>query len=304
MPVPGEGQALVRVKAVTTCPQWDMHIYNGKPMFVGQPPIAFPYPPGQPGHEMTGIVVAVGPGCSLQMGQTVCAWKDPGKSKPGCYAEYVLMQEEHLMAVPPELPVEKVASLELAMCVSASIMRLGSLIGIAGKSCIVNGLGSAGLIAMQLLLAEGATQVIGVDPNAKRREVALAMGAKAAYDPADSPLPLRRKPGAAHLAVDCVGYPEAVRFVMDRTNEAVSLFAVQRDDYVFRHGDLVLVGYPGHSREAADYALNWIAQGKLDLSPLISDRLPLTRYNEGVERLMNQAAIKICFVPNEGGEPR
>jgi threonine dehydrogenase-like Zn-dependent dehydrogenase len=212
------------------------------------------------------------------------------------------MKEEHVLAVPPGLPVEKVASLELAMCVSASIMRLGTLFGITGKSCIVNGLGSAGLIAMQLLLAEGAAKVTGVDPNAKRREAALAMGAHDAYAPEEAAIPLRRKPGAYDLAVDCVGYPGAVRFVMDRTNEAVTLFAVQREDYVFRHGDLVLVGYPGHSREAAEYALSRIVEGKLDLSPLVSERLPLTRYNEGVERLMSQEAIKICFVPFEGGD--
>ena len=30
---PGEGQVAVEIEAVTTCPQWDMHLWRGEPMF-------------------------------------------------------------------------------------------------------------------------------------------------------------------------------------------------------------------------------------------------------------------------------
>ena len=35
IPSPGHGQALLRVTAVTTCPQWDLHLRHNEPMFVG-----------------------------------------------------------------------------------------------------------------------------------------------------------------------------------------------------------------------------------------------------------------------------
>ena len=60
-PQPGPGQVLLRVEAVTTCPQWDLHLRHNEPMFVGHR-FVYPYAPGQPGHEATGVIAAVGTG--------------------------------------------------------------------------------------------------------------------------------------------------------------------------------------------------------------------------------------------------
>ena len=297
IPEPGPGQVLVKVKAVTTCPQWDLHIYYGKPMFIHQKSVPFPYPPGQPGHEMTGTVERTGEGCTLKPGQTVSAWKDPGHENPGCYAEYVLMDEKHLILVPPDLHYSKVVSLELTMCVGASIKRMKEMVGIENKKCAVNGLGPAGLIALQMLKAEGASEVVGIDPVPARRALAEQFGAARCYQPEAKEIVPRNREGAFDIAIDCVGYASAVRYIMDHTVEAVALFAVQREDYILHHPRLSVIGYPGHSREAAEYALDLIRNNKLDLAPLISYELPFEDYVKGVELLRKQEAIKICFIP-------
>lgn len=302
VPEPGPGQALVKVEEVATCPQWDLHIYYGKPMFAFEQAVRFPYSPGQPGHEMAGIVETVGPGCTLIPGQKVAAWRDAGHHVPGCYAEYVVMNEDYLLPLPDSLPFRKAVSLELAMCVAASVMKMKRYEGIRGRRCGVNGLGPAGLIAVQMLAAEGAREVIGIDPHPERRKKALRLGATFCCEPDSADVGLRGGAGALELAIDCVGYPEAVRSIMDRTNVAVALFAVQRDDYALRHQGLTVIGYPGHFREAAEYALELIVCDKLDFDPLISRVLPLERYAEGVELLKKQEAIKICFVPGGAAE--
>ncbi|MCC3375278.1 zinc-binding dehydrogenase [Cohnella sp. REN36] len=297
IPAPGPGQVLVKVKAVTTCPQWDLHIYHGKPMFANQGPVPFPYIPGQPGHEMTGTIAAAGEGARLAIGQTVCAWRDPGQIRPGCYAEYVVMDEADVIEVPAHLHYAQVVSLELAMCIAGTILRLKDTLGIRGKRCAVNGLGPAGLIALQMLNAEGASEVVGIDPLAVRRELAVSLGAARTYEAGSAALADRMEAGASDIAVDCVGYPAAVRYMMDHTKEAVALFAVQRDDYILNHPGLSVIGYPGHSRESAEYALELIATGKLEMRPLISKELPLEAYAEAVRLLREQEAVKICFVP-------
>ncbi|TBL72411.1 hypothetical protein EYB31_28935 [Paenibacillus thalictri] len=298
IPEPGPGCVLVKVTAVTTCPQWDLHIYYGRPMFTHQTHVPFPYPPGQPGHEMTGTVAKLGEGCQeFTVGQTVSAWKDPGHMNPGCYAEYVVLEEKHLIAVPADLHYTQLASLELAMCVASSILKLKAVAGIAGKTCAVNGLGPAGLIALQMLAAEGAAQVVGLDPNPRRRATAEQLGLSRSLPSGTDELPLRRTDGAIEVAVDCVGYPDAVRYLMDHTTEAVALFAVQRDDYTLHHPGLTVIGYPGHYREAAEYALQLIIAGKLQLKPLVSAEMSFEQYAEAVELLRSQEAIKVCFVP-------
>ena len=90
MPVlePQEGEVLMKVNAITTCPHWDLHINDGEPMFPNMQ-MNYPYTPGQPGHEAVGQVAALGPGVDgLEVGQRVVAWRDRGLAvRQGCYAQ-------------------------------------------------------------------------------------------------------------------------------------------------------------------------------------------------------------------------
>lgn len=300
IPQPGLGEVLLRVEAVTTCPQWDLHLRHNEPMFAGHQ-FHYPYTPGQPGHEATGFIEAVGEGVTeLAVGDRVSTWKDPGHAVPGCYSQFVLRKAEHLISVPAHLSLEATAPIELAMCVGASFVMLREMNAITGRRCAVMGLGPAGLIALQMMKAEGATEVIGFDLSQPRRELALQLGADAAFDPREelSQFPLR--PNAQiGCAIDCVGAKRTVEWLMDRTQETVALFGVQREDYTFavRHYTLKLCGYPGHSRAAADYAAGLIEKGKLNLAPLTTHHLPLEEYGRGVDLLEKQEAIKICFRP-------
>lgn len=302
IPEPGAGEVLVRVSGVTTCPQWDLHLYSGTPMFVGQP-LTYPYTPGQPGHEMTGTVEAIGEAVSaFRPGERASAWRDPGHKRPGCYAQYALMHQDNLLPVPPELTLAQTAPLELAMCVASTILDLKKLDGLRAQRVGICGLGPAGLVAVQYARAEGAERVIGLDLNAGRRARALALGLDCAVDPRDEEgqrLPLRGKAGAFDTSVDCVGSKQAAEFLMDHTNRVVALFGVQREEYAFRYFTLKLLGYSGHYRAAAEYALGQLLAGRLDLAALVSHILPLEAYLQGVELLRTQEATKILFLPWE-----
>lgn len=304
-PQPGEGEILMRVEAVTTCPQWDLHLRHNEPMFTGHQ-FHYPYTSGQPGHEATGTVAAVGTGVTgLEAGERVSAWRDPGHKQPGCYAQYVVLKAENVIRVPASLPLEATASVELAMCVGATFLMLQSMQILSGKRIGVMGLGPAGLIAAQMARAEGASEVIGFDISPQRRNYVVTQQlTAAAYDPleaAETSFPARPAKPTLDITVDCVGAKASVEFAMDHTRDVVALFGVQREDYTFapRHYSLRLCGYPGHSRKAAEYAVGLIGSGQLDLTPLVTHHLPLSRYNEGIDLLEKQQAIKICFHPWE-----
>jgi threonine dehydrogenase-like Zn-dependent dehydrogenase len=305
IPQPGLGEVLIKVAAVTTCPHWDLHLMSGEPMFPGVP-LPYPYTPGQPGHEMTGEVVALGPDVTaLQVGDRVAAWRDAGAKRQGCYAQYVSFHVENLLKIPIDLAAE-IASLELAMCVQVSFHQLQKVGAVQGQRIGISGLGPAGLIAVQMAQAYGAREVVAIDLVAERRTLAMQLGADRAVAPDDN---LFSAPNAAGYvldsALDCTGLKRSIEFLMEQTQDVVAIFGVLREDVAFgwnhwRRG-LKLMGYEPHNRMAAEQALRLILQNQLTLAPLTTHTLPLTRYAEGVELLRTKQAIKIRFLPWSDG---
>ena len=303
IPKPVQGEVLIRVEGVTTCPHWDMHILDGVPMFPGMT-LKYPYFPGAPGHEAMGEVVAVGKGVEkLKQGMKVVAWQDTGQPRPGFYAQYNTFPERSLLQIPARLTPIEIASLELAMCVEVSFQQLAQLGGIKGRRVGISGLGPAGLLAVQLAKAHGASEVVGIDMVESRRRLAKKLGADRTASPNAKTWKADRN-GAKTLddAIDCTGFPASIEFLMDRTKRCVTIFGVLRENVAYgaRHmwgPGVTLMGYGDHNRAAAETALKFVLAGKLDLKPLVSKTLPFTRYAEGVELLKNKTAIKILFDP-------
>ena len=305
LPKPKAGEVLVRLDLISTCPHWDIHIMDGEPMFDGMV-LTYPYTPGQPGHESTGHIVALGPGVKQwKIGQRVAAWRDRGLGvDQGCYAQFVAFDAQCLLAVPDHLEAEDVAPLELAMCLQVSFDQLLALGPLEGQRFGVGGLGPAGLIAIQLAKAYGVAEVVGFDPLPERRSQALELGADRALAPDPDQFAADRFADASlDVALDCTGYKSAIQFLMDRTRRALAIFGVLREAIEFeprhRRGAFALLGYGEHNRGAAERAMDHIASGRIKLRPLIGPFLPLSFYAEGVELLRQKKAIKIGFLPWE-----
>jgi len=302
-PEPGPGEVLVKVLGVTTCPHWDLHIMDGEPMFPGHK-LDYPYLPGQPGHEATGEVVALGPGVqALEVGDRVVAWQDTGQPRPGFYAQFNAFPEVSLLKIPDRLRIEAIASLELAMCVQVTFDQVTAQGGLEGKRVALSGLGPAGLVAVQMARAYGAEEIVCLDPVDTRHELARTLGATRVEKPEDALFPAGRSGDRAFdLGIDLTGVPPSIEFLMDRTRETVAIFGVLRQEvrFGFRHlfgPGLTLMGYGNHNRGAADRALQLVEAGKLDLEALVTETMGLERYAEGVELLRRKEAIKILFTP-------
>jgi threonine dehydrogenase-like Zn-dependent dehydrogenase len=210
----------------------------------------------------------------------------------------VVHRAENVIPVPEGLPDAALAPLELAMCLGTVFRTLQPMNVLQGRTVGISGLGPAGLVALQMARAEGAETVIGFDLNPERRAAGVQLGADACYDPREG-LPAEWKGRGLHTAVDCVGAKASVEFLMDHTADVVALFGVQRVDYTFapRHYSLTLVGYKGHSRESAEYALRLVTAGKLNLTALVTHTFPLEQYGEAIDLLEQQQAVKVCFLP-------
>jgi len=304
MPEPGAGEVLIKVLGVTTCPHWDMHIMDGIEMIPGRP-LSYPYTPGEPGHEAVGDVVAVGEGVdNFEVGTRVAVWRDPGNRRQGCYAQHVAIEAEQLIAVPKSLPAQSIASLELAMCVHGSINQLQALDGIEGKRLCISGMGPSGLIAVQMARAYGAREIIAIDLLPARRKLASQVGADVVISADDSSIPTDRfAENSFDAALDTTGLKVSIEMLMQGTRETVAVFGVLRENVNFGPaqwwGGFTLSGYGTHQRIQAEQSLQLIETGQLDLSVLVTHRMPLTRYAEGVELLRSKEALKVLFLPWE-----
>jgi threonine dehydrogenase-like Zn-dependent dehydrogenase len=257
-----------------------------------------------------GVVMALGDGVDgPPVGTRVAAWRDQGHNRPGCYAQYNLFEAAHLLPVPEDLPVAALASLELAMCVQVAFDQLMAFSAVAGERFGVSGLGPAGLIAVQMARAYGASEVVAVDPIAERCTLALQLGADVAMTPDElrtmAPDPndvaAMRSRKRFDAAMDCTGLPGSVSLLLLTTRKAVSVFGVLREPVAFGFAHwasgVALLGYGSHNREAAQRALQLVVGGQLRLEPLVTHQLPLYRYREGVDLLRRKEAIKVAFLP-------
>jgi len=314
LPVPdvGPGQVLVKNLAIVTCNQFDLHIFAGRPMLDPTTPVTFPQPPGFPGHEWVGEVVELGPGVTdLALGDWVCqpGGRGRGRSYPGGYSQYILCPESKLLRVPNDMDPLKLAPMEMASCVAANMVELRQFNAIEGRRAGVSGLGPAGLIAAQMLRAEGAEEVIGIEVDAQRADYALSVGVvDRVVDPdgdSGDALPYARQPGAIEVGVACAGYRPAVQYLMDHTTDIVSLFAVQREPYSFNgwavghHQGLKLFGTPDRTPLSGEYAVRRVRNGSLDLSLTISHTMSLAEYDEALRMIAAHEAMKVAFRPQE-----
>ncbi|MEM1269010.1 MAG: zinc-binding dehydrogenase [Bacteroidota bacterium] len=293
------GEVLVTVEGVTTCPHWDLHVVSGEPMFADRP-FSYPYIPGEPGHEMVGRVMRVASDVeTLDAGQRVAAWRDPGGRRQGCYAERVPVLADHLLAIPDDLPVAGIASLELAMCVQGSFDDVLRVAPLDGKRVVIGGLGPAGLIAVQLAQAYGATQVVGVDPLPQRRAIAEALGCVAVPPGAPQLAADRLSEEAFDAGIDTTGLKVSIEALMTCVRGPLSIFGVLRETIAFGPnqwwGGFALMGYGTHTKAQAHRALDHITAGHLDLRPLVSTTLPMSAYLAGVDLLRQKEAVKVLF---------
>ncbi|MER6318970.1 zinc-dependent alcohol dehydrogenase family protein [Streptomyces sp. NPDC001581] len=224
-PRPAAGGVVVRVEATGLC-RSDWHGWMGH-----DPDIVLPHVPG---HELAGVVEAVGAGVSnWRVGdrvtapfvcacgscadcaagdQQVCARQtQPGFTHWGSFAEYVALDhaDVNLVAVPEELSYATAAGLGCRFATAfRAVVAQGRLA--AGEWVSVYGCGGVGLSAVMIAAAAGA-RVIAVDTAPGALELARKFGAVQGVDatahPDTAAVVRELTGGGAHLSLDALGSP-------------------------------------------------------------------------------------------------
>ena len=319
LPTPhaGPGELVLRNQVCGVCGT-DVHIYHGEPGSADvNPPVVL-------GHEYSGEVVEVGEGVTgFAVGDHVtvdpniycghCAYCQNGKkqlcpsmeaigvTRDGGFAQYSLIPASQAFKLEPTVPWEAAAMAEPLACCLHGIDLAGIQVG--DKVCVVGG-GAIGLLMVQLAKLSGASQIVLSEPNEKRRQVGLQLGANAALDPTrpDAQEAFAQVlDGGANVAIECVGNVSAVKsaFQFAGKGATVLLFSVPKVDATFDlplfdvyKKELTIKGsFVNPDTHARAVAL--INSGKVDFDPIITHRFTLDQLPEAIAMQMSDASIKV-----------
>jgi len=196
--------------------------------WAGHDDVALPHVPG---HELAGVVSAVGAGVKKwSLGDRVtvpfvcgcgrCEWclsgnaqicpdqEQPGFTHWGSFAQYVVLHaaDINLVAIPDSVSFEAAASLGCRFATAFRALTERARVGVDEWVTVV-GVGGVGLSAVMIGKALGAN-VIAVDRNAGALEAAKTLGADHVLIADGSDIPVKVHEftgGGSHVAIDAVG---------------------------------------------------------------------------------------------------
>lgn len=267
-PVPGDGDALIRVR-------WSGICATDVATIEGLSPVAV-YPI-TPGHEFVGTVESAPAKSTFRRGDWVTIYPTQGcgscaackATRPnlcrdfrvfgvhrdgGSFAEFLAVPSSHLIAVPPELQNERGALVEpVAVAVHAN-RRAGVTAGDRRRIAVI-GAGVIGILVAQVARAWGADTVILSDRLASRKQVCSDLGFDRFVHAADQAL----------LTEGLVAQGGPLDIVFDNACTRSTIHAAV--DALTPGGTLVLLGFP-HGGE--DIPLSYSVAYRREVTVLLS----------------------------------
>lgn len=328
VPKIGRGELLVEVGANTLCGT-DGRIFRGeKTKGVRKPSIL--------GHEFAGRVAEVGKSLqNFKVGDTVamapvipcrrCFYCRNGLENAcqnrqalgyefdGGMSEFVripamALESGNLFHTESEIEFEYLALAEpLSCCVNG---HKNSEIPLDG-TVLIMGAGPIGLFHLQLALLAGARHVTVSEPSPFRREVAGQLGAQVTLDPNTQDLPEAISEATKGLGVDstiiCIGIPRLVNDALHLTRKGgcVNIFAGLPDKgwshieaNLIHYNELKVTGATAARRSDFETALRLIESRRVDVSPFVTDRFPLSETRAAIDKATsNSEGLKIALIP-------
>lgn len=325
-PVPelGSGQVRIQVKKVGICGT-DFHIWQWDKWAASRV-----RPNTIVGHEFMGVVEAVGDNVhNIKVGDRVsgeghigcghCYCCRTGNSHicdrvdiigidvHGCWADYLVLPASNVWPLTPDIPDH----LGAVHDPFGNAMHTVMSVRISGKTVLVMGSGMIGAMAIGICRAIGAFQIIAVDINPSKLELARKMGAHHALNPRQVDVGEFVRQLTDGNGVDTLlemsGNAEGISLGLDLTRNggSVALLGIPAEavtldlakQVIFK--GLTIHGINGRRMyETWFQCTGFLRNQLLDISPVITHQLPFASYEEGLELMKQGRAGKIVLSLN------
>lgn len=300
-PVAGPSDIVVKVRASGICGT-DLHFRHMGPRFADKPmPL---------GHEWAGEVIEAGPNVkSYKIGDRVAynsnnSPADMGRGGEfGGFSNYVALREvdghvQSLCKVPDNVSLEHAALVEPLSVALHAVNRAEPR---PGETVAVFGVGPIGLGIVLGLRQRGVEDIIAFDLSPLRRERAVALGARAAFDPREKPPAdvLKELHGVGkiwgfdypktNIYFEVSGAPGVLSQLVDMGNKRSRIItvAMQRhpvsiDATRLMSKEVSIIGASGYPTEFPE-VMGKLAAQEIDPEAMITHRLPFSDFLRAFE---------------------
>jgi len=201
---------------------------------------------------------------------------------PGAFAECIAAYPEMLIPIPDGVDFQNAA---LAEAFAASLHAINCAGRPDGSALVVGG-GPIGLALLKLLKTTGHEPVLLSEPMAEKRQLAISFGADGVIDPLNEDLNQKVFSATDGVGCDavfeCAGVPSLIQSCMDAAARggvvcvvSVMYAEAKITPITLNFKEIQLTGAYSNTHEENIRCLKWMAQGKIDGRPLITDLIAL-----------------------------
>jgi threonine 3-dehydrogenase len=324
VPEPGPNDVLIRVKRTSICGT-DLHIYNWDAW--AQKTIR---PPMVIGHEFVGEIAQVGsnvvgfrPGDLVDgEGHIVCGacrnclagrrhlckeTKGVGVNRDGAFAEFLCLPASNAVHVDPSFPLDVLSCFDPLGNATHTALQYD----LVGEDVLITGAGPIGAMATAIARQAGARKVVVTDVNPDRLALAARMGATRTVDVRREKLAdVQRDVGMKEgfdIGLEMSGQPSALNDMIDNMAHGgrIALLGIMPEAAPVNWNKVVfnmltIRGIYGREMYETWYKMTALIQSGLDITPVITHRLPFNEFQTGFD-LMKTGRCGKVILDWEGG---
>jgi threonine 3-dehydrogenase len=318
-PKVGPNDVLIRIRKTAICGT-DIHIYTWDSWAQKTIPV-----PMAVGHEYSGEIVEIGSevqGFAIGdrvsgEGHITCGYcrncragrrhlcrntTGVGVNRPGSFAEYLVIPAFNAFKLPASI-TDEVASI-LDPLGNATHTALS--FNLVGEDVLITGAGPIGIMATAIARFVGARHVVVTDVNDFRLGLAKKMGATRAInvqrDSLDATMKDLGMQEGFDVGLEMSGNPSAFRDLLRTMHHggSVALLGIPPEDTAIDWNEvifkgLVIKGVYGREMFETWYKMAAMLQSGLDVTPIITHRLPLAEFREGFEIMKSGRSGKVIL---------
>ena len=319
VPEIGHNDVLIKIRKTAICGT-DMHIYQWDEWSQATVPV-----PMVTGHEYAGEIVALGSEVrGYEIGDRVSGeghitcghcrncragrrhlcrnTEGVGVNRPGAFAEYLALPAYNLFKLSDEISDDLAAIFDPF----GNAVHTALAFDVVGEDVLITGAGPIGIMAAAVIRHIGARHVVITDVNDYRLALAEKMGATRTVNVSRESLQEVMAELDMHEGFDVVlemsGVPSAVEQMLDVINHGGKIamlgippgeMAIDWTKVIFK--GLTIKGIYGREMFETWYKMASLIQSGLDLSPIITHRLPIGDFQRGFEIMGSGQSGKVVL---------